>query len=44
MEESAILGTLKSIENHVGMTAGLTLAIFMLAVAILVYEIVNSSK
>lgn len=44
MNESAILDTLKAIENSVGTTAALTIATFMLVVATLIYAIVNSNK
>lgn len=44
MNEYAILEVLKAIENHIGMVAGMMLAIFMLAVAALFIAIVNSNK
>lgn len=40
----AILDILKSIENGVGMTAGLTIAMFMLVAAILLYVVLNYNK
>lgn len=44
MNESAILDTLKAIENSVGTIRGLTIATYMIVVAILFYAIVNSNK
>lgn len=44
MDESAILEALKAIENHINMIAGLTLSMFMLGVAILIYVIANYNK
>lgn len=44
MNESAILDTLKAIENSIGTIAGLAIATFMIGVAILFYAIINSNK
>lgn len=40
----AILDILKSIENGVGMIAGLTLAMFMFVAAILLYAVLTYNK
>ena len=44
MNESAILEILKSIDNHIGMIAGMALAAFMLGAGIFAFLVINNSK
>lgn len=44
MNESAILEILKSIDNHIGMIAGMALAAFMLGAGIFAYLVMSYYK